>query len=287
MNRGWCSEMKKKIVIMLDSFKPEYLKYTKYLKEKTKELQHGELETPLGFWGGMDTFFHGNSDKLAFFYYTEKSSWKWIKLFTWTGRFPTDVIINLWNLFWGNEMFRTNNIPLNKFHKFDSDVRIPFQKRTKTKYKTFHELDGIAHKYGTKSEEVKAEVERLDEKLKNMQWDIIMSDHGMIDIKEFVKVPETEKCFIDSTLARYWGEKPNKIPASKCKLIKWKDGKYGDWIYLANPGVCFFPNYWQTKECKAMHGYNPKLKDMKAFYMINRKGRGKNLTMGELHKEIA
>ena len=271
---------------MLDSFKPEYLKYTTYLKERTKEFQHGELETPLGFWGSMDTFFHGTSDKLAFYYYTDKSSWRWIKFFTFLGRFPTDVIINLWNVFWGNEMFRTNNIPLKKFHKFDSDVKMPFQRRTKTKYITFHGLDGIAHRYGTKSEEVKREVQRLDKKLKNMKWDIIMSDHGMLDIKEFVKVPETEKCFIDSTLARYWGEKPRGMPTEKCKLIKWKNKKYGDWIYLANPGVCFLPNYWQTNKVKAMHGYNPKLKDMKAFYIINRKGKKKNITIEQLHEEI-
>ena len=276
----------KKIVVMLDSFKPEYLKHTAYLKEKTKELQHGELETPLGFWGGMDTFFHGKSDKLAFFYYNEKSSWRWIKYFTWLGRFPTDVILNLWNFFWGDTLFKTNNIPLRNFHKFDTDVKIPLHKRTKTKYITFHELDGIAHKFGTKSQQVRKEVERIDKILKKIKWDIIMSDHGMLDIKEFVKVPETEKCFIDSTLARYWGKKPKEMPMGKCKLVKWKNKKYGDYIYLANSGVCFFPNYWQTKECKAMHGYNPKLKDMKAFYMINRKGKKKNLTMGELHREI-
>lgn len=279
--------MNRKIVIMLDSFKPEYLKHTTYLKEKTKEFQHGELETPPGFWGGMDTFFHGKSDKLAFYYYTDKSSWRWIKFFTWLPRFPVDVLVNLWNVFWGDTLFKTNNIPLNKFHKFDTDVKIPLHKRTKIKYISFHELDGIAHKYGTQSDEVKKEVQRLDEKVKNMKWDIIMSDHGMLDIKEFVEVPETEKCFIDSTLARYWGEKPKGIPLDKCKLIKWENKKYGDWIYLANPGVCFLPNYWQTEKCIGMHGYDPKLKDMKAFYIINRKGKKKNLTMEELHKEIA
>lgn len=285
--------MAKKIVVMLDSFKPEYLEYTTYLKEKTKEFQHGELETPLGFWGGMDTFFHGKSNKLAFFYYNEKSSWRWIRFFTWLGilgnfgRFLVDVLINLWNVFWGNTLFKTNNIPLNKFHLFDSDVKIPLHKRTSIRYITFHELDGIAHKYGTKSEEVKKEVERLDKILSKMKWDIIMSDHGMLDIKEFVKVPETEKCFIDSTLARYWGEKPENMPMSKCKLVKWPEKKYGDYIYLANPGVCFFPNYWQTEKCKAMHGYNPKIRDMKAFYMLNKKGKKKNMTMWELHGEIS
>ena len=61
-----------KTIVMLDSFKPEYVGHTTYLKEMCKKYQHGELETPLGFWGGMDIFFHGKSDKLAYFYYTEK-----------------------------------------------------------------------------------------------------------------------------------------------------------------------------------------------------------------------
>src|SRR3989344_2502045 len=246
-----------KTIIMLDSFKPEYVEYTNYLKEKIKEFQHGELETPLGFWGGMDIFFHGSSDKLAFFYLTERSSWKWMKNFLWLGkinRFLFYVLLNLWNVAKGNELFRTNNIPLEKFHLFDTDVKKPLHKDVNIKYISFHELDGIAHKYGTKSQEVIEEVKRLNKILSEMEWDMIMSDHGMLDIKEFVSVPETEKCFIDSTLARYWGEKPEGIPLDKCKLIKW-DKKYGDWIYLANPGICFLPNYWQTKECKGMHGY--------------------------------
>ncbi|MBI4116663.1 alkaline phosphatase family protein [Candidatus Pacearchaeota archaeon] len=279
----------KKIIIMLDSFKPEYIGYADYLKEKTKEFQHGELETPLGFWGGMDIFFHGSSDKLAFFYLTERSSWKWMKNFVCLGkinRFLFDVLLNLWNVAKGNTLFRTNNIPLEKFHLFDTDVKKPLHKGIPVKYISFHELDGIAHKYGTKSIEVVEEVKRLDNILSKIKWDMIMSDHGMLDIKEFVKVPETEKCFIDSTLARYWGEKPENMPIEKCKLIKW-DTKYGDWIYLANPGVCFFPNYWQMKECKGMHGYNPKLKEMKAFYILNKIGKKKDLTMGELHREIA
>ena len=273
---------------MLDSFKPEYVEYTTYLKEMCSRYQNGELETPLGFWGGMDTFFHGKSDKLAFFYYTENSSWRWIRFFTWLrifGRFPIDVVINLWNVVCGNTLFRTNNIPLNKFHLFDTDVKKPLQKGVDIKYISFHELDGIAHKYGTKSQEVINEVKRLDEITSKINWDMIMSDHGMLEVAEFVRVPETKKCFIDSTLARYWGEEPEGMPMNKCNLIK-ENKKYGDFIYLANPGVCFLPNYWQTKECKGMHGYDPKIKDMKGFYIIKKEGEKKNLTMAELHEEI-
>ena len=275
-----------KTVVMLDSLKTEYAKnYTTYLKECTGKYQHGRLETPLGFWGGMDTFFHGKSNILAFFYYTKNSSWRWIKYFTFLGRFPVDVLLNLWNLLHGWQLFRTNNIPLNKLHLFDTDVKRPLHKDVKIRYKAFHELDGIAHKYGTKSRNVINEVKRLDKILRKIDWDIIMSDHGMLDIKEFVKVPETEKCFIDSTLARYYGEKPKGMPMGKCKLIKWNK-KYGDYIYLANPGVCFFPNYWQRNKVKGMHGYDPRIKDMKAFYIIKKNGKHKDLSMGELHKYI-
>ena len=154
------------------------------------------------------------------------------------------------------------------------------------KYITFHKLDGIAHEYGTQSKEVSEEVKKLDKILSKTNWNIIMSDHGMLNIKEFVKAPETEKCFIDSTLARYWGEKPKIMPLKKCKLVKW-DKKYGDYIYLANPGVCFLPNYWQTNKIKAMHGYNPKIKDMKAFYLLKNNGKKKNLTMKELNKYVS
>ena len=254
-----------KTVVMLDSFKPEYIKHSDYLKEKTKELQHGKIETPLGFWGGMDTFFRGSSDKLAFFYYTKNSSWRWIRLFTILGRFPVDVVINLWNLAHDWTLFKTNNIPLSKLHMFDTDVKRPIHKYAEIRYISFHELDGIAHKYGTESKEVKEEVQRLDKIVRKIKFVLNMDSKNV---------------------TRYWGEKPEGMPMDKCKIIGWKNKKYGDWIYLANPGVCFFPNYWQTKKCKAMHGYNPKLKDMKAFYILNKNGKKKNLTMRELHEYI-
>ncbi len=269
-----------KTVILLDAFKEEYLKYAPYLNSLTKHYQHGSLETPLGFWGAMDTFFNGKSNVLSFFYYTEDSSWKWIKYFTWLGRFSVDVLINLWNLFHSYTLFRTNNIPLNKLYLYDTEIKKPIHKIKGIKYITFHKLDGLTHKYGTKSKEVRKYVKELDKKIKNLKWDIILSDHGFMDVKEFIKVPETEKCFIDSTLARYWGEKPN-MPLDKCKLIQW-DKKYGDYIYLANPSVVFLPNYWEIKKVKAMHGYDPKLKDMKAFYIIKKHGKRKDLSMKEL-----
>ena len=76
------------------------------------------------------------------------------------------------------------------------------------------------------------------------------------------------------------------MPLGKCKLIKWNK-KYGDYIYLANPGVVFLPNYWQTEKVRGMHGYNPKIKDMKAFYMIRKEGKKKDLTMKQLYSYLS
>jgi len=75
-------------IICLDAFKPSYLEHAPYLRSLTKKYQHGELETPLGFWGGMETFFKGKSDILAFFHHSSNSSLKWTKNFSWLSRFP-------------------------------------------------------------------------------------------------------------------------------------------------------------------------------------------------------
>ena len=117
-----------------------------------------------------------------------------------------------------------------------------------------------------------------------MKFDIILSDHGMADIKKIISVPETKDCFIDSDMARYWGEKP-EFKSEYGKWITFKNKAYGEHIFLANEGVLILPNYWQGKTpVKAMHGYDAKGKNMKAFYIIKKEGKKKNLKVEELHK---
>ncbi|VVB83576.1 Type I phosphodiesterase / nucleotide pyrophosphatase [uncultured archaeon] len=271
-------------IIMIDSFKPEYLEYAPYLSHLTKKFQWGELEMPLGFEGGMKTFFYGGNDMLAFFHKKENSRLKWTKKVQWMGRLPVEILINLQRLLSRKRLFRTGNIPLKKLYKFDTEIGKPFEKIRGVEYLYIGEIDKIAHKYGTKSEETKKIIREIDRRVSKLKFDIILSDHGMIDIKKIISVPETKDCMIDSTFARYWGEKPN-FNSKDGEWIDWKDKRYGDYIFLANPSVLILPNYWQGRiPVKAMHGYNPKCREMNGIYILNEEGKKKNLKVIELNK---
>jgi len=271
-------------IVMIDAFKPEYLKNAPYLSSLTEKFQWGELEMPLGFEGGMKTFFYGKNDALAFFYKTEKSRFGWTRGFYWIGRLPLEILINLQRLIKRKRLFRTGDIPLKKIWNFDTEVEKSFEKIKGIEYTYIGELDKISHKYGTKSKETIETIKKIDMEISKSKFDIILSDHGMIDIKKTISAPETESCMIDSTFARYWGEKP-EFYSKEGKWIEWKDKRYGDYIFLANPGVLISPNYWQGKKIiKAMHGYDSKCEDMKAIYILNKEGKKRNINAEELHK---
>ena len=40
------------------------------------------------------------------------------------------------------------------------------------------------------------------------------------------------------------------------------------------------------KKMKAMHGYDPKIKDMRAFYLIKKEGDKRDININDLHKEF-
>ena len=274
-------------IICIDSFKPEYLKYAPYLSSLTKKYQHGELETNLGFEGQMEEFFTGKHTKLALYYKNDRSSLKWTRNFAFFGKYLLNVLINLHRLLKNKRrLIFTHNIPLKKLHYFDTSVDYEPTQYLNVKYMHIGILDATVHKYGTSHDKTIKCIKQIDNWLKTQNFYIVMSDHGMMNINEIITVPETEVCFIDSTMARYWNEKP-ELPLDKGKIIK-ADEKYGETIFLANPGVLILPNYWQgKKQVKAMHGYDSKHEDMKAFYLIKKEGKRKDLTMNQLHEVFA
>lgn len=280
---------------MIDAFKPEYLKYSPYLSSLTKKYQYGELKMPLGHWGGMEIFFNGKSKKLALFHKKEKSSLKWTKYFSFVeklfGRNAIDILINLPRFLRRQELFKTGKIPINQLWKFDFCIKKPLHDSKEIEYEYIGELDKISHEFGTRSRETINAIKRIDEKLSKEEFDIIFSDHGMIDIKKIIKVPVSENCFIDSDMARYWGndeeleEIREKLPIKEGKIIDWKDKSYGDLIFIVKPGILILPNYWQgNKEVGAMHGYYGDNKELNGIYIIKKQGKKKNLGVEELHK---
>jgi len=289
---------KKLTIVCIHSFKPEYVKYMPCLSSLTQRYIHGKLTFKDGFMSSVLNFLDGENNILAFFHHSNKNYLKWTKKFVFLeyfgffGRFFLNLLISLKAITDKKHLMLTYNIPIKKLQYFDAEIKS--WKRNDIHFIFFYKLDKIAHKYGTFSKQVKKYLEVIDNKLKKIDFDILFSDHGMMDVKEKIKVPESKICFLDSTLARYWGEKEElkkiaeKLPLDKGQLIDWKDKRYGQLIFQANPGVLFLPNYWQgNKNLKAMHGYNCKIDEMKGFYLIPKKGKRQDLSIQELHKIYA
>jgi hypothetical protein len=281
---------------MIDGFKQEYLESAPYLKSLTKKNMWGSLEMPPGHWGALEIFFKGYSTKLALFYKGE-GGFRWLRLFSFLenfgkfGRIIIDAIFNFPRFVKGQELFKTGCIPLKYLSEFDVCIGKPFHKNLPVEYIEIREIDKTGHKYGTKSGELKKIVGKVDRKISKMDFDIILSDHGMVDITGTARVSKTENCFIDSDMARYWGSKEElekikrELPLKDGKIIEWPDKRFGQLIFVAKTGVLILPNFWQGgKKVKAMHGYDGKHKEMKAFYIINKKGKKKDLKVEQLHE---
>lgn len=126
---------------------------------------------------------------------------------------------------------------------------------------------------------------------------IFLGDHGMLAVKATINIEaELLAClgskglkpkvdflyFLDSTMLRVWFLKENVqwpinellmtskllksngifINGSEAKRfhIPWKDRRYGDLLWLANPGVQIFPDFFhRVYPSKGMHGYDPEI----------------------------
>ncbi len=179
------------------------------------------------------------------------------------------------------------------------------------------DLDTAAHKFGIDSRQVikvLGNLDRLCEKLigelggEDEVEFLFWSDHGMVEVKKTVDIEALfkdmkVKMFLDSTMARFWGvggkekkilKKLSKLPGKvldKKDKRKFRIGfghqKYGEIMFLADPGVLISPNYFEGKrKYKAMHGYDPTYPNQEGIY-ISSLGRGrKDKKMVEMFGEI-
>jgi hypothetical protein len=113
----------------------------------------------------------------------------------------------------------------------------------------------------------------------------VFSDHGMTDVRgEFdlwgglrargYEVGRDYLAFFDSTMARFWCDEPVRRAASELLRdagagrelgaeelesygCNFDHRGYGDYIFLADPGVMFVPSFMGTSRVAAMHGYDP------------------------------
>lgn len=132
---------------------------------------------------------------------------------------------------------------------------------------------------------------------------VIIGDHGMVNVINQVdiwsKIKNMEKknkikngkdfvMFLDSTLARFWFK--NKNTETEIKKLFEKnfsdygkiitsevaktfhvplDTRYGEFIWLANPGILIHPDYFHiTGTIKGMHGYDPSIDEQKGTAIV-------------------
>lgn len=173
-------------------------------------------------------------------------------------------------------------------------------------------LDGLGHRLGPYSTECLHYAKSLDrvlsvvyQKLKKIfKKDFIFiafSDHGQCEQsynlnllselgKKELKFGDDYVCFIDATLALFWP----KNEAVKEKMlnilgriglgkvidenlqkryhIRFNDKRYGEIIFVLEPGVTFFPNFFSPfGSMKGLHGYLPEEEVQKSFLISNEK----------------
>lgn len=130
-------------------------------------------------------------------------------------------------------------------------------------------------------------------------WCHVLSDHGMVDVEAHVDVQarlaplavqagRDYDVFLDSTMARFWWRGGAAREAVRRALDaeprgRWldraaleregawfDDHRYGEDLWLLEPGALLVPSFMGSRPVAAMHGYDPRHPDMTAFLASNR-----------------
>lgn len=186
----------------------------------------------------------------------------------------------------------------NKFLSFIEKGRLNFY------FLHLWDLDTVGHQFGLKSKKAKKILKQQDRLAKkiisyfSLKKDLILiwSDHGMLPVKGFVNLQEDLPengdgffYFLDSTMARFWFKNKavkrrileilsnikegHLLTTSEQKKfrIDFDHQKYGEEIFLLNPGFVLKPNFFQGEEMvKGMHGYDLSDRDEWGIFILNR-----------------
>jgi len=169
-------------------------------------------------------------------------------------------------------------------------------------------MDGLLHQVGKESDQVDAKLAWYEEKLRKLlstargRFDdvrvFICSDHGMATVKQDVDLMSTvqalpltyEKDYVavyDSTMARFWFMNEaartritQALENQSCgKILSTQDlealgcdfegDRFGELIFLLDPGSIIVPSHMGLKTITGMHGYHPDHEDSDAALLSN------------------
>lgn len=172
-------------------------------------------------------------------------------------------------------------------------------------------LDGILHREGTQSERVSTHLNWYEQELRQLlatadrRYESVrlhlFSDHGMTDVQEHLDLMKVLShaglsfgsdyvAYYDSTMARFWFQHAAAENAIRRQLaevdrghvlsdeeleqngVLFPDRRYGELIFLCDPGVLLCPSFMGRKPLAGMHGYDPRHKDSTATFATNSLG---------------
>ena len=169
------------------------------------------------------------------------------------------------------------------------------------------DLDGLLHALGTTHPKISEKIQWYEEKIREMYEAVggkdqvqlyVFSDHGQADVHATIDLMSAiDKlglafgkdyvAFYDSTLARFWflntqaeetirlllhatiGGKILSEAELKALGAYWADGRFGELIFLVDPGVLIIPSHMGVKPLAAMHGYHPNDPSADAMFLSN------------------
>ena len=182
-------------------------------------------------------------------------------------------------------------------------------------YVHLQELDGIGHTHGPNSAEmhralVRADrhcetlIEGLRETFSGRVNVVLFGDHGMVNVTRTFNAQEILAdlnldygadfaYFLDSTMIRFWffhSAARSTVEAAFREVqggrllddddlryfgIRGCDIRNGELIFLADPGVLIFPNFFQGhgEPIKGMHGYDPDSPDNLGYFLWHEPAR--------------
>ena len=177
-------------------------------------------------------------------------------------------------------------------------------------YVHLQELDGTGHAYGPNSTELQSRITSTDFLLQELieslrhRFDLVsvvlFGDHGMVNVTRTLDVGDALSgsglqfgsdyaYFLDSTMARFWFFHQRARGVVEKILMGLAGGRilreedlqrYGiascdrrnaELIFLADPGVLLFPNFFQGTgdPIKGMHGYDPDCPDNLGYFLLH------------------
>ncbi len=184
------------------------------------------------------------------------------------------------------------------------------QQEIRFAYLLLGKVDGLMHQLGTEHLQVDRQIELYNCQIQRLIYEAqlsyeevnwyVFSDHGMHDVHSAVDLEKSIGelglhygsdyiAFYDSTMARFWflhdrarlqitqllSQTPNGriLPYEELQElgVYFPDNKYGERIFLVDPGFLLVPSYMGRKKIAGMHGYHPREMQAKAMLCASHK----------------